>query len=337
MAINQETRGSGRRATLPSHEGVYDDVRVVATCGVGHSNLRADQLTDLLCAARIICDGDADTPADDHEREVSDLETIVHALGHAAYDLGGRNAKSVLALLGLTDETRGRLLAERRERAVQEYTEPGKKPATRETFRAHHEKMLLIEVARRICRLADEQFLKDWQVQLESRSGGRDIASESATPRQSSRDETFAEVQPPFGHKLSDDFAGIFLEDEDDLRRARAALVPTTRPAVVRRIESAEPDEPETVAEALIQIGEGLGSIFSLIVEPFEQTSYRTRVSRGTGRSRSQRRTVRVSTRPRLQVAVELSLLLTTIFLICATLVGAFVILRFFANLIVSI
>jgi hypothetical protein len=131
----------------------YDDlcqaVAEVRSRGVGNLDEPLLDLEPLLEVARLISQKD------------DDAARIEDALKRAVNELGGMSAEAVLALLGLTAETRGHNVKFRRKAAAEAYDY--KSP---ESFRAHYEKQLLLATATRLFITAERQFIEEQRAML---------------------------------------------------------------------------------------------------------------------------------------------------------------------------
>jgi hypothetical protein len=315
MAINHEASTSIDQVTRRSHGAIYKNVCTVAEFGIGNGQLRTAPLGDLLWAAQIIRYGSEDAGGQEGE-EIGPLDVIEYALGHAISGLDGSGPKSMPALFGLTDATRGLGLTPRREAAVED-GELGIKP---ESFRIHREKSLLTEVARILCHLADERILKDREARLELREADLD------TKTTGGQKATFADGD------VADEFQTLLNSVRAAPPKVDADLVQTTPTTVVRQVE---PEEPETIGEAAHMIRDLLFNIYQLIMGQFDPGRYRRYVAQEPQWRRGKYREVPPKPmRTRLEYAVAISLLLVTLFLFSSALIGIFVTLRFSARLI---
>jgi hypothetical protein len=139
------------RAPEPTHEELFEDVAKARSRGVGNREKPLTSLPALLWAARII-GGD--------EPEIDDDEKIEYALRLAVARIGGKSARAMEALLGLSQQTRGLSAGTRRKKAVEIFER------SHETFRVRFETPLLMAIATYLRVLVDERCLADREAEL---------------------------------------------------------------------------------------------------------------------------------------------------------------------------
>jgi predicted flap endonuclease-1-like 5' DNA nuclease len=155
MANDKKARDDSDQASVPNEddeptrEGLYDELRQVFRRGVGNPDKPLLDLIGLRQIAQIA------------SLKEHDAEKIEDMLGRATERLGGIDAAAVQALLGLANDTRGHELSFRRETAAKRHNFK-----TSESFRAHHEKELLMAVATQLLVFADRQRLDDRERRL---------------------------------------------------------------------------------------------------------------------------------------------------------------------------
>jgi hypothetical protein len=321
MAIDQKTSIPTARVERRSHDAVYKNVCTVAAIGIGNGGLRTAPLADLLWAARIIRYGREDTSGQQTD-EIDDPEMIEYALSYAISGLDGSGPKSMPALFGLTENARSLSHTKRREEAVDD----GELAITAESFRTHHEKSLLSEVARVLCHLADERIMNDREARLEQRESDIEArAIGNGDMSNTARAHTAARFQELLGpHPIKES------------PRASADIVQTRPTPAVREAEPDEPDEPHTIGEALHIFGVAISHIYEVIMRQCDPGQYRRYVARnprGRNGIRARHQPPRPVRTP-LEYAAAASLLLVTLFLTSAIVIGLFVTTGFFAHLI---
>jgi hypothetical protein len=145
---------SSSRAPEPSHDELFEDVAEVRSRGVGNDEKPLVDLAALLWAARNA------SPESQVGEEIDNADKIEYALRLAVSRLGGKSAQATEALLGLSEQTRGRTPGFRRKEAARLYGKP------RETFRVRFETPLLMAVATYLRVLVDERRLADVRTEL---------------------------------------------------------------------------------------------------------------------------------------------------------------------------
>jgi hypothetical protein len=126
--------------SVPTDDALYADLRAARTRGLNNPDKPLDDLKALLEVAQVV------------SLERDESAKLEDALKKAIERLGGAAAASIMALMGLTSETRGHGVKFRRIKAAALYDFK-----TYEVFRKRHEPALLMSVATHLSVLAEQQ------------------------------------------------------------------------------------------------------------------------------------------------------------------------------------
>ncbi|MHB8242652.1 MAG: hypothetical protein ACYDHN_11745 [Solirubrobacteraceae bacterium] len=146
----------------PTHDEVAADIAAVRKRGVGNVRKPLVDLVALSWVAERAC------PDDPDDGGVEAAEKIEYVIRQAVSRLGGKSTQAAEALLGLSYDTLGHSVYDRREKAAALH---GK---SYETFRVRYETALLTMVAAYLRILVEEKRLATWEERLV------DIANEAA-------------------------------------------------------------------------------------------------------------------------------------------------------------
>jgi hypothetical protein len=188
------------RASEPSHDELFAAVGVARSRGVGNDDAPLDDLAALLWAAQ-------HGSPESQEEDPCDADKIEYILRLAVSRLGGKSARTLEALLGLSRQTRSRTVKFRREEAAKLY---GK---SRDTFRVHFEPSLLMAVATHLRVLVDERRLAVREAQL-TKLLRTYSDSHEATPLEDEESLETEEPPYPFAPFISQDMIEEVFEEK---------------------------------------------------------------------------------------------------------------------------